>query len=226
MAGSFQFIGAELKDGRRRRYISTVMNKRGRGRPSGPSTTRADIAAVARRRFLAEGYDRVSLRSIAEEAGVDVALISYHFGSKKGLFGAALALAANPAELFARQLDGPLNSLPDRMLRAVLQVWSDPETGASLRALLEAAVRDPDVTRLLRELLGREILTPLAARIGGADATRRAAVAASQVAGLIMARYVLQLEPLASMPPDEVVARLAPTLRATLARRPAQIERW
>ena len=69
---------------------------RGRGRPRGDTGSRAAILAVARRRFLAEGYDRVTLRSVADEAGVDVALVSYHFGSKKGLFGASLELPANP----------------------------------------------------------------------------------------------------------------------------------
>lgn len=79
------------------------MNKPGsqRGRRPGSPDTRAAILAVARRRFLEDGYHAVTLRSVGE-ADVDLALISYYFGSKKGLFGAALALGANPAELLAR----------------------------------------------------------------------------------------------------------------------------
>jgi AcrR family transcriptional regulator len=194
------------------------MNKsRGRGRPPGRSETRGDILEVARRRFLAEGYDGVSLRSIAAEAGVDVALISYHFGSKKGLFGAAMALAVNPAELLARELDGPLNSLPERIVRTVVAAWEDSESGGSLRAFMQAAVREPDVARLFREMLEREMITRIAERIGGADARRRASLAASQIAGLVMARYILGIEPLASMPVDELAQRMAPALRVALA---------
>ena len=192
-------------------------NKRGRGRPPGRTQTRDDILAVARRRFFAEGYDAVSLRSIADEAGVDVALIGYHFGSKKGLFGAALALTANPAELLARELDGPLNSLPERIVRTVVAAWEHPEAGASLRAVIGAVLRDPDVARLFREMLEREMIGRIADRIGGADATRRAAMAASQLAGMIMGRYILGFEPLASMPADELVQRMSPALRAALA---------
>ena len=192
-------------------------NGRGRGRPPGPSRTREDILAVARRRFFADGYEGVSLRSIAAEAGVDVALIGYHFGSKKGLFGAALALGANPAELLARELDGPLNSLPERIVNTVVAAWEQPEASPSMRAVFGAALRDPDVARLFREMLEREVIARLADRIGGADASRRAALAASQVAGLIMGRYILGFEPLASMPADELAQRMAPALRAALA---------
>ena len=93
---------------------------RGRGRPAGRTETRADILAAARRRFLADGYDRVTMRSVAAEAGVDAALISYHFGSKRGLFGASMQLPANPPEILAAALSGPVNTLPERLIRTVL----------------------------------------------------------------------------------------------------------
>jgi AcrR family transcriptional regulator len=194
------------------------MNKtRGRGRPRGSTSTKADILAAARRRFLDEGYDRVTLRAVAADAGVDVALISYYFGSKKGLFGAAMALAANPAVLLAGELAGPLNSLPERVVRTVLRVWDDAETGPSLRSFLEATVRDPHVARTFREVIEQEMLPAIADRLGGgADATRRASVATSQLAGMILTRYVLRVEPIASMPHAEVVRRMAPGLRAAL----------
>jgi AcrR family transcriptional regulator len=200
-----------------------MMNKsRGRGRPPGRTETRADILAVARRRFLADGYDGVTMRAIAEEAGVDAALISYHFGSKRGLFGASLRLPANPPEILAGALAGPLPELPERLLRAVLGAWDDPERGAALRAFAGAALADPDVARLFREMAEREMIGRIADRLGRADASRRAAVAASQVAGLIFVRYVVQLEPLASMPADELVQRVAPALRVALAGPPAR----
>jgi AcrR family transcriptional regulator len=194
------------------------MNKsRGRGRPPGKSQTRADILDVARRRFLVEGYDAVTMRSIADEASVDVALISYHFGSKKGLFGAAMALTANPAELVARELDGPLNSLPERLIRNVVFAWEGEQSGAALRVMLQAVQREPEVGRLVRQVIEREMIAPIAERIGGPEATRRATMMLSQIAGLIMTRYILGLEPIASMSVEELSQRMAPALRAALA---------
>jgi AcrR family transcriptional regulator len=192
------------------------MNKRRRGRPAGKSTARADILEVARRRFLAEGYAAVSLRSIAAEAEVDPALISYHFGSKGGLFGACLDLAANPPQILARVLDGPAETLPERLVATVVRVWDDPATGAPLRAMATQAVGDPETGRLFREMLEREMLGRIADHLGGRHARQRAAAAGSQLAGLIFLRYVLRAEPLASMTPDELVRHLTPTLRAAL----------
>lgn len=196
------------------------MNKsRSRGRPRGTTSTRADILAAARRRFVQDGYDHVTLRVIAGDAGVDVALLSYYFGSKKGLFGAAMALEANPAELLARQVDGPLNSLPERLISTVVRAWDDPETGPSLRSFLEIVVRDPQMARGFRELMEQEMLPRIADRLGGdADATRRAALMTSQIAGMIFSRYVIRLEPIASMSHDELVRRMTPNLRTALSR--------
>jgi AcrR family transcriptional regulator len=194
------------------------MNKpRSPGRPPGHTRTRADILEVARRRFLNDGYQRVTLRSIASEAGVDAALISYHFGSKRGLFGATMQLAANPPQVLADALVGPLSSLPQRLVRTVLTVWDDPDRGAPLRAFAEAAVHEPEVARLFREMAEQEMIARIAERIGGPDASRRAGLATSQIAGLIFMRYVLRLEPLASMPADELAKRAAPCLGAALA---------
>src|SRR5262249_45039241 len=156
------------------------------------------------------------MRAIATDAGVDVALVSYYFGSKQGLFGAAMALPANPADLLEAELAGAPETLPERLLRSLLSVWDSPETGAPLRALATNAASDPDPNRLLRGGVGGKIVDRLAAPLGPPDARQRAATFATQVAGLIFSRYVFQFEPMASMSPDDIVDRLAPSLRLTL----------
>jgi AcrR family transcriptional regulator len=205
-----------------------MMNKprpAARGRRTGKPETRAEILAVARQRFLADGYQNVTLRSIATEAGVDVALISYFFGSKKGVFGAALALSANPPEVLLKALPGELETLPERVLRVMVTTWDDPAHGDPLRVMISAATQDPDVARLLRELIEQEMIGRIAERVGGPDARGRAAAFGTHVAGVIIARYVLALEPLASMSVDELIRHLAPGARLALcpsrpARRP------
>jgi AcrR family transcriptional regulator len=194
------------------------MNKfrRGRGRPPGESQSREAILSAARRRFLDVGYERATMRAIAADAGVDAALLSYFFGSKRGLFGAAMALSANPAELVALAVPGDIRQLPDRILRSLLTVWDDPVHGAGLRTMAEAAVREPDVARAVREAIGREVFAAIAERIGGADAGARVGAFSTQVVGVIFARYVLRLEPVASMPADELRERLAPAMRVVL----------
>jgi AcrR family transcriptional regulator len=196
------------------------MNKstrRGRaGRRPGRPGTREAILAVARRRFMAEGYEAVTMRSIAAEAGVDAALISYFFGSKQGLLGASLALAASPADVLSTVLPGDLEGLPERVLRALLATWDDPQRGNPLRVMLGAAARDAGVARLVREMAEREIIGRIAERLGGADATQRAAVFTAQLTGVIFGRYLIGVDPIATMPVDELVARLTPGLRAVL----------
>ncbi|MEU6236399.1 TetR family transcriptional regulator [Kitasatospora sp. NPDC047058] len=187
-----------------------------RGRRTGSPDTRAQILDIARRRFLSEGYQAVTLRSVAADAGVDLALVSYYFGSKKGLFGAALALAVNPAEQLALVLEGDVDTLPDRVLDRVLAIWAEPENAAPLRAMLGGAAQDQALALLVNEVLQREMIDRIAARIGGQDARRRACEFASQLAGLIMVRYVLRLEPLASLPADEIARSHLPLLRHAL----------
>jgi AcrR family transcriptional regulator len=166
---------------------------------------------------MADGYQSVTMRSIALAAGVDVALVSYYFGSKQGLFTAAMSLPVNPAELVAETLKGDLDTLGERLLRSMLTVWDDPELGAPLRALAATATTDADLTRVVREAVGREIVDRLAKRLGGAAASQRAAAMSTQMAGLVFARYLLRLEPIASMSVEEVVQRLAPSLQLAIA---------
>ena len=193
------------------------------GRPAGVSTARDDILRVAQARFLRDGYHEATLRAIAEEARVDPALISYHFGSKRGLLGAAMTLGANPAEILADTVGGPLPSLPERLLATLLSAWDDPATGGPLHSFVEAAVSDREVGRLFRELVELEMIPRLAEAIGGADGRRRAAMVACHMAGVVMARYMLRLEPLASMPAAEVVRRVSPSMRLDLfGSRPAE----
>jgi AcrR family transcriptional regulator len=168
---------------------------------------------------MADGYQTVTMRSIAGAAGVDVALVSYYFGTKQGLFSAAMSLPTNPVEVVTAVLAGEVETLGERMLRSMLTVWDDGASGPPLRALAAAAVVDPDLGRVIREAVGREISTRLAKRIGGRGATARAATFTTQMAGVVFARYLLKLEPIASMPADEIVRRLAPSLQLALVPR-------
>jgi AcrR family transcriptional regulator len=188
-----------------------------RGRRAGPSETKELIRKAARERFVNEGYGSSSLRSIAADAGVDVALISYYFGSKRGLFNAAMSLTVNPAEMIEAALEGDLETLPTRMLRGLLALWDDPASAGPLLALLRAAATDPAVGRLTAEAVERGIVIPLAAGIGGEDALRRAASLSAQLSGVILSRYLLRVEPIASMSADEVVDALEPSLARTLS---------
>jgi AcrR family transcriptional regulator len=193
------------------------MNKTsGRGRRSGSPDTQEQIRQSARRRFLAEGYQGVTMRAIAADAGVDVALVSYYFGSKQGLFAATMALPVNPADVFALELAGDLDTLAERVLTTMLAVWDDPSTGTPLRTVAASAASDPDLGRLVREAVGREINQRLADRLGEPRGAQRAAAFTTQMAGVIFARYVLRIEPIATMSIADVVRSLGPSLQLAL----------
>ncbi|NUO96363.1 MAG: TetR/AcrR family transcriptional regulator, partial [Nonomuraea sp.] len=81
---------------------------------------------------------------------------------------------------------------------------------------LHAAAATPATAALLKELLSRELLGPIARRLSGDHPEVRALLAASQLLGLAMIRYMLKVDPLASMPARQVAAVAAPNVQRYL----------
>jgi AcrR family transcriptional regulator len=194
-----------------------VLKKSVRGRRPGESGSRDAVLAAARRQFLADGYKAVTMRSIAAEAGVDVALVSYYFGSKSALFGAAMSWAVNPMDVVDEVLHGDRAELAERFVRRLLSIWDDPEAGSPVLAMVAAAGQDPALAALLRELFERELIARLAAALGGDDEARqRAGYVAVVMGGLVFTRHILRIGPVATASVDDIVGRIAPALRAVL----------
>lgn len=182
-----------------------------RGRRAGDSGAREQILAAARELFAEHGFEGTTLRAVAGRAGVDGALPSYHFGSKGDLFAATLELPVSPREALAGVLaEAGRDEIATRLLTTLVGVW-DVAGGGPLAALLRSATSQD---QLLRGFVTAEILPLLRDAMSDADdAELRAAAAASLVMGLVMARYVLRVEPLASATPEQVVATVAPSLQ-------------
>jgi AcrR family transcriptional regulator len=193
-----------------------VSAARGRaGRRPGTSRTREAIADAARRLFAERGYDRASIRAIADQAGVDQALVSHFFGSKQQLFVAVTDLPFEPELVLPQLIAGDRRTLGTRLARFVVATLESEQGRSRITGLLRAAASEPEAARMLRELVTQRI-RPLIEALGVDDAPFRATLVGSQVIGLTMARYVVQVEPLASADPEAIVTALGPTLHRYL----------
>jgi AcrR family transcriptional regulator len=201
--------------------VTSATPPRRRGRP--PRTKSADtpaardrILAAAREEFSERGYDKTSMRGIAKAAGVDSALVHHYFGTKDGLFNAAMELPFDPATIVPALLEPGLDGLGERLVRFYLHAWDAPASRARLQGILRSAMAQDAAAALLREFVTRQVLGRVASAVDAPDAELRATFAGSQLVGLGVLRYVLRVEPLASAAPDTVVAVVAPTIQRYL----------
>ena len=187
------------------------------GRRPGDSGTREAIRAAAIEQFSERGYDRPSMRSIAQQAGVDPALVSHYFGSKHALFVDVVELPFDPAQVIPALFGGGDRAdVGARLAGFLLGVFETPAGRRRVTGLVRAAASEPEAARMVRELLTREIFARVVEQLQVDDAALRANLVASQVVGLVMARYIVGLEPLASMSAEAVAATVAPTLQRYL----------
>jgi AcrR family transcriptional regulator len=190
------------------------------GRRTGDSGTREAILGAARKRFGDHGYTGATIRAIAADAGVDPALVHHFFGTKEGLFAAAMSLPLIPGEMIEAALApgarDPGLSLGEHLAGAVLAAWDVTEIRGTFLGLLRTAVTSEQAAAMLREFVTESILGRLAGAAGTADADYRAALVASQVLGLALTRYVLGLAPLAAASREDLVAAIGPTLERYL----------
>jgi AcrR family transcriptional regulator len=186
------------------------------GRRPGTSGTRDAILAAARRQFSERGYNRTTLRSVAAQAGVDPALVVHFFGSKQGLFSASVELPFEPADLAARVSESPREHVGELVASFALRVLEDPEARSRWLAIIRAAASEPEVARVLRRTLEERVFAPVAEALGSDDAPLRVTLAATQLVGIAMARYIVGLAPLVETDPETIAATIAPTLQRYL----------
>ena len=194
------------------------MSKPGRpGRWRTGQQNRQRIVDAARERFTRDGYERATVRAIAADAGVDVAMVYYFFGSKEGLFSAsALTGPEHPLHQLAALLDEGPDQIGQRLARRFLEHWDEGGAFEPFMALWRSAAIQPQARRVLHDALAGPVAERVAAEFGVTDAELRVELVASHLAGLAFARYQLKLEPIASTPVEDVVAWMGPTLQRYL----------
>ncbi|BBX61291.1 TetR family transcriptional regulator [Mycobacterium saskatchewanense] len=194
----------------------TNTGRRRPGRPAGTSDTRERILANARELFARNGIANTSIRSVAAATGVDPALVHHYFGTKEQLFAAAVRIPIDPMEIIGRLREVPVEQLGHTLPSILLPLW-DSEIGAAFVAALRSMLAGSEINlfrSFIQDVIGVEI-GPRVDHPAGSGVVRIQFVA-SQLVGVVMARYILQLEPFASLPPERIAATIAPNLQRYL----------
>jgi AcrR family transcriptional regulator len=184
----------------------------GTGGPRSEGTRRA-ILGAARATFAARGYEQTTIRAVAARAGVDASMVMRYFRSKAGLFTAAVTMDLQVPDL--RSV--PAGRRGELLVRHFISRWEDPLHDDEMIALLRTGVTSETVAGRLQAVLGQLITEPIAA-LAYERAAERSTFIATQLLGLALCRYILRFEPLASLPADDVVAAVAPSVQRYLTR--------
>lgn len=188
------------------------------GRRPGPTTTAAAILSAARDLFARSGYQATTIRAIAEQAGVNQALIRHFFGSKQQLFVAALEFPAEPLrQILATVEQSPREQLGESVVRVFVRAWRDPRTSQQLQAVFRSAAAGEDGATTARRLV-EDMLVPTVARLLGVPPPRVAA-AMAQLLGYAFLSTIVRAEPLAGLDEEAVITLLAPAVQAHLTTR-------
>ncbi len=196
--------------------MSATPGRRGR-RPAAAGDTRGSILAAARDLFLANGYDATSMRAVALEAKVDPALVHHYFDDKADLFTASIDAPIRPDRIVEAALAGPRDRVGETLIRLALTALEDRTARKAILGLMRTALGHDFAAAMLRQFLVREVFHRIAVELSADqvmdDAELRANLAATQVVGLIMVRYGVRAEPLASATIEEVAARVGPVIQ-------------
>jgi AcrR family transcriptional regulator len=197
--------------------VTATDNRRRRpGRPAGNSDTRERILASARELFARNGIRNTSIRAVAAAAGVDSALVHHYFGTKERLFAAAVHIPIDPMEVIGPLREVPVEELGYRLPSTLLRLW-DSEIGTAFVATLRSILAGSEVN-LFRSFIQDVIAVEVGARVDDPPGSGiiRIQFVASQLVGVAMARYILELEPFATLPAEQIAETIAPNLQRYL----------
>lgn len=196
--------------------MSSSAERKRPGRPPGSSDTRERILESARELFARNGFDKTSIRAVAAGAGVDGALVHHYYGTKQQLFAAAIAIPIDPMQVIGPLRQTPVEQIGSVLPSILLPLW-DSELGKGFIATLRSLLAGTDVS-LVRSFLQEIITVEIGSRVDnppGSGAIRVQFVA-SQLVGVVMVRYILELQPFAGLEPQIIAETIAPNLQRYL----------
>ena len=188
---------------------SVGRRRRGR-RPSGQDT-RAALLSAALEVFGEQGFAGATVRAIAHRAGVDAAMVNHWFGSKRGLFLAAIQVPFDPQQLVEHAISGDPNTVAERIVRTFVTAWDKHPN--RFKAVVQSVTTHDAVAGTIRDLVIGTVVRRTTELLNLDHVEWRASLCASQLLGLGLTRYVMRLEPMASANVETVVAAVAPTLQ-------------
>lgn len=188
--------------------------KRMRGPAAKRGEVRARLLAAAVKEFEEQGYEKATMRKIARRVGCDPALVNYYFGSKQSLFRECFNLPSDPATEVLQQLLPGVSGAGERLVRYAFTLYDEKITARTMSVLMSAVITDPGTTDRFRQYFRTNVLDRVSDFLGaGPDLAEQIELSMSLLHGVATMRYLVKLEPLASMPRDRLVAELAPIIQ-------------
>lgn len=187
----------------------------------GPRAKRGEIRerllTAARQQFSEKSFNSVTVKDIAEQAEVDPGLVAYYFGGKTGLFRESMSLPRDPSEIVIQAIGTRLEGAGKRILTALFEQWNLSESSESAGKLLIASLLEsPETLTTFRTWLSDEIIDPVAHIIGGENSRARATAGVGMIFQVLSTRFLLKIEPIASMSEEEIIDLYAPLLQDIL----------
>ena len=196
--------------------LTTNAERKRPGRPPGTSDTRERILKSARNLFARNGIDNTSIRAVAADAGVDPALVHHYYGTKTQLFAAAIHIPIDPMAVIGPLREVPVERIGYVLPSILLPLW-DSELGKGFIATLRSILAGNE-SSLIRSFLQEVIAAEVGSRVDNPPGSGiiRVQFVASQLVGVVMARYILELEPFKSLPVEQIAETIAPNVQRYL----------
>ncbi|MET7729606.1 TetR family transcriptional regulator [Streptomyces mirabilis] len=172
--------------------------------------TKAAILRAARHLMARHAHADITLKAIADRAGVSAPLILKYFGNKDALFGRVMSFETDAAAL----LDAPLDQLGPHMVRQVLVGQTERGADPVLRIIF--APRQGDQGDVMRANFRTQVSDRLALRLSGPDADLRAELAVGTLLGLGAMYGIARGTRLRATAIEDIVDRYGPTVQALL----------
>ena len=167
--------------------------KRKAGRPVSGEDKRQLIEKVARKAFASVGYDKTTIRLVAENAGVDPKLVMHYFGNKQKLFVATMKFPTQVGKgikLLAMAPDSKRGEL-------IAELFLAPPAKAihqRLVGVIRAAASEPEAAEMFRELYLRELLIPILTSIKIDNMEKRAVMLSAVFVGFVFTTEIVDLQ--------------------------------
>ena len=195
--------------------MASTKRAAGRPRAGGPDRRRA-IVEAARQQFRDQGYERATIRRIAEAADVHPALIGHYFDTKAELFAHAMELPTPVAEVTVALRTLPPDEWAPLIARTMLT--SDPSVRETLVGVIRAASTDATAAETIRGFYEDRFLAILA-DLGIANAEMRSVMLSSVAVGLVMTGEIVGLDGFYSADPVAQHALVTSVVAAILTSR-------